>query len=74
MLWALGYVAGGAVGQWVHLLAALALLHFVLALLKAGRHLPRSHGRWPEAPPGTARRPGLSPIEGRVGVPPGSGG
>ena len=49
MLWALGYVAGGAVGQWVHLLAALALLHFALALLKAGRHLPRSHGRWPEA-------------------------
>lgn len=50
MLWALGYVAGGAVGQWVHVLAALALLHFVLALLKAGRHLPRSHGRWPEVP------------------------
>jgi hypothetical protein len=50
MLWALGLVAGGAVGQWVHLLAALALLHFVLGLLKAGRHLPRSHGRWPEAP------------------------
>ena len=26
MLWALGYVAGGTVGQWVHLLLGLALV------------------------------------------------
>jgi len=50
MLWALGYVAGGGVGQWVHLLLALALLHFALALLKAGRHLPRTRGSWPGMP------------------------
>jgi len=50
MLWALGYVAEGAVGQWVHLLLGLALLHFVLALLKAGRHLPRTRGGWAGAP------------------------
>jgi hypothetical protein len=50
MLWALGYVAGGTVGQWVHLLLGLALLHFVLALLKAGRHLPRARGRWASPP------------------------
>ncbi len=53
MLWALGDVAGGTVGQWVHLLLALALLHFLLALLKAGRHLPRSRGEWPARLPGT---------------------
>ena len=50
MLWALGYVAGGTVGQWVHLLLGLALLHFALALLKAGRRLPRSRGRWTSPP------------------------
>ena len=44
MLWALGYVAGGTVGQWVHLLLGLALLHFALAVVKAGRHLPRTRG------------------------------
>jgi len=46
MLWALGYVAGGTVGQWVHVLLGLALLHFVLAVAKAGRHLPRARERW----------------------------
>lgn len=55
MLWALGHVAGGTVGQWVHLLLGLALLHFALGLLKAGRHLPRSRsaavGPWDRAPP-----------------------
>lgn len=50
MLWALGYVAGGTVGQWVHLLLGLALLHFALAVAKAGRHLPRTHGTWTPAP------------------------
>jgi hypothetical protein len=49
MLWALGYVAGGTVGQWVHLLLGLALLHFALAAVKAGRHLPRTRG-WVPAP------------------------
>ncbi|HSP17954.1 MAG TPA: DUF5670 family protein [Myxococcaceae bacterium] len=49
MLWALGYVAGGTVGEWVHLLLGLSLLHFALALLKAGRHLPRSRG-WASPP------------------------
>jgi hypothetical protein len=44
MLWALGYVAGGTVGRWVHLFLGLALLHFALALVKAGRHLPRTRG------------------------------
>ena len=47
MLWALGYVAGGTVGQWVHLLLGLALLHFALAVVKAGHHLPRTRGSWP---------------------------
>jgi hypothetical protein len=47
VLWALGYGAGGTVGQWVHLLLGLALLHFALALAKAGRHLPRTRGGWP---------------------------
>jgi len=62
MLWTLGYVAGGTVGQWVHLLLGLALLHFALALLKAGRHLPRTHVRWaatsgtPPAPAASDRR------------------
>ena len=59
MLWALGYVAGGTVGQWVHLLLALALLHFALALLKAGRRLPRKRAAWvppPRADPGPAPR------------------
>jgi len=46
MLWALGYVAGGTVGQWVHLLLGLALLHFALAVVKAGHHLPRTRGGW----------------------------
>jgi uncharacterized protein DUF5670 len=46
MLWALGYVAGGTVGRWVHLFLVLALLHFALGLLKAGRHLPRSGRSW----------------------------
>ena len=46
MLWALGYMAGGTVGQWVHLFLLLALLHFALALMKAGRHLPRTRGTW----------------------------
>jgi len=50
MLWALGYFAGGTVGEWVHLLLFLALLHFGLALLKAGRHMHRSHGRWSPSP------------------------
>lgn len=50
MLWALGYVAGGTVGHWVHLLLALALLHFALAVLKAGRHLPRTRGSWTPPP------------------------
>lgn len=50
MLWALGYVAGGTVGQWVHLLLGLALLHFALAVVKAGRHLPRTRG-WPAPGP-----------------------
>jgi hypothetical protein len=59
MLWALGYVAGGTLGQWVHLLLALALLHFVLALLKAGRHLPRTRGAWT-----SPRRPGA--VHGRL--------
>ena len=40
------FVAGGTVGRWVHLLLALALLHFLLGLLKAGRHLPRARGSW----------------------------
>jgi hypothetical protein len=53
MLWALGYVAGGTVGQWVHLLLGLALLHFALALVKAGRHLPRTRTGW--TPPARAR-------------------
>jgi Family of unknown function (DUF5670) len=53
MLWALGYVAGGTVGQWVHLLLGLALLHFALALVKVGRHLPRTHAGW--TPPARAR-------------------
>jgi len=55
MLWALGYVAGGTVGQWVHLLLLLALLHFALALIQAGRHLerPRRGGAaWSRARPG----------------------
>jgi hypothetical protein len=42
MLWVVGSVAGGTVGQWVHLFLGLALLHFALALIKAGRHLPRT--------------------------------
>ena len=42
MLWALGYVAGGTVGRWVHLLLVLALLHFLLGLVKAGRRPSRS--------------------------------
>ena len=46
MLWALGYLAGGTVGQWVHLFLLLALLHFALALVKAGRHLPRTRETW----------------------------
>jgi hypothetical protein len=50
MLWALGYVAGGTVGQWVHLLLALALLHFALALLGARPRPWRPRGRW-AAPP-----------------------
>ena len=50
MLWALGDVAGGAVGQWVHLLLGLALLHFALALVKAGRRLPRTRGAWTGPP------------------------
>lgn len=50
MLWALGYVAGGTIGQWVHLLLGLALLHFALAVAKARRHLPRTRGRWTPAP------------------------
>jgi hypothetical protein len=53
MLWAIGYVAAGTVGQWVHLLLGLALLHFALALAKARRHLPRTRGRW--TPPPSAR-------------------
>ena len=56
MLWALGYVAGGTIGQWVHLLLGLALLHFGLAVVKAGRHLPRSRGSWP-----AGHHPGSSP-------------
>jgi hypothetical protein len=54
VLWALGYVAGGTVGQWVHLLLGLALLHFALALLKAGRHLPRTREGWVSTPGGRA--------------------
>jgi len=50
MLWALGYVAGGTVGQWVHVLLGLALLHFALAVVKAGRHLPRTRGSWTPGP------------------------
>jgi len=50
ILWALGYVAGGTVGQWVHLLLALALLHFAIALAKAGRHLTRRRGQCAGAP------------------------
>ena len=46
MLWALGYAAGGTVGQWVHLFLLLAVVHFALGLVKAGRHLPRSRGSW----------------------------
>ena len=46
MLWALGYFAGGTVGEWVHLFLVAALLYFALGLLKAGRRLHRSHGRW----------------------------
>jgi len=58
MLWALGYVAGGTVGQWVHLLLGLALLHFAMAVVKAGRHLPRTRGGWPAPGPrlGSPRR------------------
>jgi hypothetical protein len=62
-LWALGYVAGGTVGQWVHLLLALALLHFALGLVKAGRHLPRTHRRWASTsgpPPAPAASGGRS--------------
>jgi hypothetical protein len=50
MLWALGYFAGGTVGEWVHLFLVAALLYFALALLKAGRHLHRSHDRWAPTP------------------------
>lgn len=50
VLWALGYVAGGTVGRWVHLFLFLALLHFALALVKAGRHLPRTRGSWTPTP------------------------
>ena len=50
MLWALGYFAGGTVGRWVHLLLGLALLHFALAVVKAGRHLPSTRGGWAPAP------------------------
>ena len=46
MLWALGYAAGGTVGQWVHLFLLLAVVHFALGLVKAGRHLPRRSGSW----------------------------
>ena len=58
MLWALGYFAGGTVGEWVHLFLVAALLHFALALLKAGRHLHRSHGRWTAAPSTRIEPPG----------------
>ena len=57
MLWALGYVAGGTVGRWVHLFLALALLHFALALVKAGRHLPRTRGGWAAAARGRVHPP-----------------
>ena len=50
MLWALGYFAGGTVGQWVHVMLGLALLHFALAVVKAGRHLPRTRGSWTPPP------------------------
>ena len=57
MLWALGYVAGGTIGQWVHLLLALALLHFALAVVKAERHLPRTRGSWTSEPRVRLERP-----------------
>ena len=44
-LWALGYVAGGTVGQWVHLLLGFSLLSFALAVLRGRRHLHRTRGR-----------------------------
>lgn len=50
MLWALGYVAGGTVGHWVHLLLVLSLLHFALALLRGGHQLPHGRGRWLSTP------------------------
>ena len=59
MLWALGYVAGGTVGQWVHLLLGLALLHFALGAGQ-GRTAPAEDARdadvpRPVRPPGTER-------------------
>jgi hypothetical protein len=41
VLWAMGYVAGGTVGQWVHLLLGFSLLCFALAVLRGRRHLHR---------------------------------
>jgi hypothetical protein len=41
----------------VHLLLGLALLHFALALVKAGRHLPRTRGTWAPAPPARVEPP-----------------
>jgi hypothetical protein len=41
VLWALGYVAGGTVGQWVHLLLGFSLLCFALAVLRGRRQLHR---------------------------------
>ena len=50
MLWTLGYGAGGTVGQWVHLLLGLSLLHFALALLGSRRPQPGRGGQWAGSP------------------------